>query len=49
MLPGQSSLNIYPIGNYSFGTKAPKFEKDSSVIQRMERLKETWVFVEVGC
>ena len=39
----QSSVTIYPVSNYSFGTKAPKFEKDSSVVQRMERLREKWV------
>lgn len=35
-----SQLTVYPVGNYSFGSKPPKYEKDSSVAQRMERLKE---------
>lgn len=36
----QSTVTINPVSNYSFGTKAPKVEKDTSVAQRMERLKE---------
>ena len=35
-----AQLTVYPVGNYSFGSKPPKYEKDSSVAQRMERLKE---------
>lgn len=33
-------LNVFPVGNYTFGSKLPKFEKDSNVSARMERLKE---------
>lgn len=33
-------LNVFPVGNYTFGSKPPKFEKDSNVSARMERLKE---------
>ncbi|EFN55436.1 hypothetical protein CHLNCDRAFT_12869, partial [Chlorella variabilis] len=33
---------VYPVGNYTFGSKPPKFEKDSSVTQRLERLKEKY-------
>ena len=36
-------LNVFPVGNYTFGSKPPKFEKDSNVSARMERLKEKWV------
>lgn len=35
-----AQLAVYPVGNYTFGSKPPKFEKDSSVTQRLERLKE---------
>lgn len=35
-----AQLAVYPVSNYTFGSKPPKFEKDSSVSQRMERLKE---------
>lgn len=38
--PGQTSVTLYPLSSYTFGTKPPKFEKDNSVGQRMERLKE---------
>lgn len=33
-------LNVFPVSNYTFGSKPPKFEKDSNVAARMERLKE---------
>jgi hypothetical protein len=35
-----AQLAVYPVSNYTFGSKPPKFEKDSSVAQRMDRLKE---------
>jgi hypothetical protein len=35
-----AQLAVYPVGNYTFGTKPPKFEKDNTVAGRMERLKE---------
>jgi hypothetical protein len=38
--PGATSITLYPVQSYTFGTKNPKFEKDSSVTQRMDRLKE---------
>lgn len=43
MIRGQSTTTIYPVGNYSFGTKPAKVEKDTAVGQRMERLKEKYV------
>jgi cleavage and polyadenylation specificity factor subunit 5 len=43
MIRGQSTTTIYPVGNYSFGTKPAKIEKDTAVAQRMERLKEKYV------
>ena len=38
--PGQTTATLYPVHSYTFGSKPPKFEKDTSVAQRMERLKE---------
>ena len=35
-----AALAVYPVGNYTFGAKPPKLEKDPTVVQRMERLKE---------
>ena len=35
-----ASLTVHPVGNYTFGGKPPKLEKDPTVVQRMERLKE---------
>ena len=32
---------MYPISAYTFGTKAPKIEKDTNAHLRMERLRET--------
>lgn len=40
MATTQSQLAVYPVGNYTFGSKPPKLEKDTNVAQRMERLKE---------
>lgn len=39
-VPPPASHTVYGVQNYTFGTKPPKFEKDSHVGQRMERLKE---------
>ncbi|GIL72670.1 hypothetical protein Vretimale_4370 [Volvox reticuliferus] len=39
---GQPVFNVYPVGNYSFGTKAPKLEKDSNVNDRLARLKSNY-------
>jgi hypothetical protein len=36
---GQTAYTVYPINNYTFGTKNAKLEKDKSVADRMERLK----------
>ena len=38
--PGQPVLSVYPVTNYSFGRKEAKYEKDSNVAARMERLKD---------
>lgn len=36
----QPTYGINHVNSYSFGTKAPKIEKDTSVAHRMDRLKE---------
>jgi hypothetical protein len=36
---GQTAYTVYPLANYSFGTKDRKQEKDGNVDQKMERLK----------
>jgi hypothetical protein len=40
MDPLGAAFTAYSVGSYTFGSKAPKFEKDTSVVQRMERLKD---------
>ncbi len=35
-------VNLYNIGNYTFGTKDRKMEKDTSVNGRLIRMKETF-------
>ena len=32
-------VNMYPLSNYTFGTKEPKMEKDTSVADRLARMK----------
>ena len=32
-------VNIYPLSSYTFGTKEPKMEKDTSVADRLARMK----------
>ena len=33
-------VNLYPLTNYTFGTKDPLFEKDPSVPARFQRMRE---------
>ncbi len=33
-------VNLYPLTNYTFGTKEPLFEKDASVPARFSRMRE---------
>ena len=33
-------VNLYPLTNYTFGTKEPLFEKDPSVPARFQRMRE---------
>jgi len=34
------TINLYPLSNYTFGTKEPLFEKDPSVEARFQRLRD---------
>ncbi|KAI8431424.1 hypothetical protein MSG28_015944 [Choristoneura fumiferana] len=40
------TINLYPLTNYTFGTKEPLFEKDASVPARFQRMREE--FVKIG-
>lgn len=40
--PGQSEIVVYPINNYSFGSKEAKKDRDNSVASRLERLKDKY-------
>ena len=33
-------INLYPLTNYTFGTKEPLFEKDPSVPARFQRMRD---------
>ena len=35
-------LDIYPVENYTFGTKEPQHEKDKSVATRLARMKDKY-------
>lgn len=37
-------VNTYPLSSYTFGTKEPKMEKDTSVADRLARMKVKFVF-----
>lgn len=37
-------VNTYPLSSYTFGTKEPKMEKDTSVADRLARMKVKYVF-----
>ncbi|GLC36431.1 Pre-mRNA cleavage factor Im subunit 2 [Pleodorina starrii] len=39
---GQPVFNVYPAGNYTFGTKEPKLEKDANVNDRLARFKANY-------
>ncbi|RRT52388.1 hypothetical protein GW17_00027322 [Ensete ventricosum] len=36
-------VNMYPLSNYTFGTKEPKMEKDTSVADRLARMKVNYM------
>lgn len=40
------TINLYPLTNYTFGTKEPLFEKDPSVPARFQRMRDE--FEKIG-
>jgi len=36
------TVNLYPLTNYTFGTKDPLFEKDPSVPSRFQRMRDEY-------
>lgn len=36
-------VNLYPLSNYTFGTKDPMYEKDRTVESRFNRMREDFV------
>ena len=40
-----SVVNTYPLSSYTFGTKEPKMEKDTSVADRLARMKVKYVLL----
>ncbi len=39
-LQGQAAVSIYPLGSYTFGNKEPKPEKDATLEQMMQRMRQ---------
>ncbi|GAX74941.1 hypothetical protein CEUSTIGMA_g2387.t1 [Chlamydomonas eustigma] len=39
---GQTAVSVYPLSNYSFGSKEIKHEKDINMDQRMARLRQSY-------
>lgn len=39
-------VNLYPLSNYTFGTKEPMYEKDKTVESRFNRMRED--FEQIG-
>lgn len=42
MVAGNSVVNLYPLSSYTFGGKEPKMEKDTSVADRLARMKHNY-------
>ena len=42
MPPMERTLYLYPLGNYTFGTKEALYEKDSSVHARFQRMRNEY-------
>ncbi|KAL9335771.1 hypothetical protein Peur_072952 [Populus x canadensis] len=40
---GSTVVNTYPLSSYTFGTKEPKMEKDTSVADRLARMKVNYM------
>ncbi|ONK71458.1 uncharacterized protein A4U43_C04F8870 [Asparagus officinalis] len=43
MVVNSPVVNIYPLSSYTFGTKEPKMEKDTSVADRLARMKVNYM------
>ncbi|CAN1264841.1 Pre-mRNA cleavage factor Im 25 kDa subunit 2 [Linum perenne] len=43
MVAGSPVVNTYPLSSYTFGTKEPKMEKDTSVADRLARMKVNYM------
>ncbi len=41
-MPNEQSINLYPLTNYTFGTKDALYERDSSVLARFQRMREDY-------
>jgi len=41
------TVNLYPLTNYTFGTKDPLFERDPSVPSRFQRMRDEYERVSV--
>lgn len=39
-MESQDIVNLYPLSNYTFGTKDPMYEKDRTVESRFNRMRE---------
>jgi cleavage and polyadenylation specificity factor subunit 5 len=42
MPPSLSLVNLYPLSNYTFGTKEAQIEDDPSVLARLQRLEKEY-------
>mmetsp|Transcript_28768 Transcript_28768/g.81019 ORF Transcript_28768/g.81019 Transcript_28768/m.81019 type:complete len:235 (+) Transcript_28768:177-881(+) len=40
---GEVAVTVYPIGNYNFGVKGPRHEKDKSVAERLTRMRAKYL------
>lgn len=40
------TISLYPLSNYTFGTKDPLYERDSSVVNRFQRMRDE--FYSIG-
>lgn len=41
-------VNTYPLSSYTFGTKEPKMEKDTSVADRLARMKVKYGLLNIA-
>ena len=38
-------VQLYPLSNYTFGTKEPQYEKDASVAARFQRMRDEYASI----